>query len=331
VTESSTTEYVPPASADSGDAVKYPRSLLALVALTLLDLFLVLLIALVAVLIQAAATSPSTAWGTLKPLHAAHVPLDKLGLQDRLDRTLTWSHTLSAHCVSVPVDDAELTAWLRKHPDLEPFTIRHEKLKDVTPRGETERVLVSYQGTGDAPRLDIPWQELGYRLGNPPQTWYFRNSPDPCYTPAGPQLVLILFACLMVGMFVVGIVRMWQNRPLDTVPAGNDASGLLIGIAWGLALSVVYWLTHQALLRWGGPTVALAPCWSALPISGVDMQRSGLPVFWRAVEPHPFLLAIIGVVCILYPLAVTVFLWGVFRRWTHAGWARTGCVLAQPA
>ena len=307
-------------------------SLTKLVLSTLLDLFLAIVVAFAFVVGQAALTSPSAAWGTLRALHAIGLPLDKLGLQARVDREITWRFEVRAHCLATPADDAALLEWLRKQPDIERVSVERRKLRAPQDQGETERVGVQYFGAEGSRRLDVPWEELGYRLGKPqPNVWWYRMSPDECYTPADKQVALIVVASLMIGGFVVGIVRMWRNRKLDSVAPVSDASGLLSGILLGGVLAALYWLYQQAVLHWGGPVPALAPSWSSLPISAVDMRRPGIPVSLRAVEPHPFLLGMVGAGTFLFPVAMMVFVWGVFRRWTHAGWVKTGCVLAAAA
>jgi hypothetical protein len=118
----------PDGLANPKTAISCPRSLPALIGLTLLDVSVALLLAFGVVVIQAALTSPNPTWGTLLPLKAAGLPLDKLGLQDRLDRAMTWHYTMSAHCVTIPAEDTALRGWLRGQSDLGPFIIRHERL-----------------------------------------------------------------------------------------------------------------------------------------------------------------------------------------------------------
>src|SRR5262249_51647110 len=136
-----------------------PRSLIVLLVLTLFDLLVALLLAFGFVLLQASLTSPSTTWGTLKALQAAGVPLDKLGLQERLDREMTWRYLVAARCVSVPPDDAELQAFLREQSDLGPLTIEHVKLTPSVQNGETVRVQVRYFGPAGMRRLEVPWEK----------------------------------------------------------------------------------------------------------------------------------------------------------------------------
>jgi hypothetical protein len=304
-------------------------SLTRLIALTLLDVILAILLAFGVVVLQAALTSPNTTWGTLRALRAVGVPLRPLGLQDRLDRAMAWRFHVSAWCVTVPADDAALLGWLRQQPGLEGVAVDREQLREPGAQGEVQRVTVGHDGPADTRRLDVPWKDLGYGLGQPkPFTMWFLKSPDARYTPTDQQLVLIVLACLMAGLFTVGIVRMWQTRNQEPVEQIRDTAGLLTGLGLGVALAALYWLYHQAALHWGGAMVALSPSWQALPISGVDMVRSDLPVFWQGVEPHVFLLAVLGLATFLFPIAMMVFMSGVFRRWTQAGWVKTGCVLA---
>jgi hypothetical protein len=238
---------------------------------------------------------------------------------------MTWRFYLNADCIAVPADDGPLNAWLREQSDVHSVEVRREKLA-APPHEDLTRVSVVYAGPEDAPRLDVPWEKFGYQVG-PSPVWWFRHAPETQYTPADAQLVLIVFACLMAGQFTVGIVRMWRNRKREPLPPAADAPGLLAGLGIGVALAAVYWGAYQAALRWGGPTVALAPCWHALPISGVDMNRSNMLVFWQGVEPHPFLLLVLSMATFMYPVASMVFVWGVFRRWALVGWPITGGVL----
>jgi hypothetical protein len=253
-----------------------------------------------------------------------------MGLQERLDRATTWRFTVSAHCVEVPADDAALLDWLGKNaPDLKELAVKREPVTKPRTQGEKQYVDVSYSGPADAKRLEVPWKELGYQLGQPdPTVWWFRMAPELRYTPADPQLQLIVMNSLMAGLFTVGIVRMWRNRRRDAGEQLADAPGLLAGAGVGFGLAALYWLYHQAALHWGGATVGMSPCWQSLPISGVDINSSVVPDFWRGVQPHPFLLLMIVTSTILFPVAQMVFIWGVFRRWTHGGWVKTGCVLA---
>src|SRR5262249_20095998 len=145
--------------------VPYPRSLFLLIVLTLFDLVVALVLSFGFVLLQARLTSPSTTWGTLKPLQAAGVPLDRLGLQERLDREMTWRYLVSVHCISIPPDDTRLREFLDQQSDFAPLTIEHDKLTPTTPEGPTERVLVRYFGPAGLRRLDIPWEQLGYKQG----------------------------------------------------------------------------------------------------------------------------------------------------------------------
>jgi hypothetical protein len=305
-------------------------SLTRLIALTVLDVILAILIAFGLVVLQAALTSPSATWGTLRALRAVGIPLQALGLQDQLDRAMTWRFRVSGWCVTVPPDDAALLDWLRQQPGLQDVAVeRDQSSQPLAAGGETFRILARYDGTADTRRLEIPWKDFGYGLGQPnPLVWWYRWTPDTLYTPADPQLVLIVLACLMGGIFTVGIVRMWQTRKEEPVEQIRDTAGLLTGLGSGLALAALYWFYHQEVLHWGGAQAALAPSWQALPISGVDMARSDLPVFWWGVEPHPFLLAVLGMATFLFPVAMCVFIGGVFRRWINAGWVKTGIVLA---
>src|SRR5262245_14566161 len=209
-------------------------SLGRLIGLTVLDLVLALLIAFAGVVAFAWVAAPNLSVGLARVGQALGLPVSEA------DAVAPWRYHLALECTALPGDDRALEAWLRDQPGVHSVSVRREALpgkpqgqkeKAGGPQGEKEKVVTQFFGPAKLQKPDVPWQQLGYRPGQPsPQSLWTSVAPALTYNSTDAELRLLCLGSLQAGLLIAGLFRTWQNRKLPPAEPPREDRALFGGL-----------------------------------------------------------------------------------------------------